>query len=158
MLGWSYSHDMDGSNSIGVTMKLTSHISLLAILTIVFLAGCNSATTAQRFLHFQIKVDDKLAFETKSGVPEEMAVKNMWDTIDQATFETSKEYAEILSTQKSKSETHKLAGDVVIQISHVGKTLATSTVEALQMKKNADGEWAIVPSELDLLKQSAVEK
>ena len=146
---------MDSSNLIGAKMKLTGHISLLAILTIGLLVGCNSATTGQRFLHFQIKVDDKLAFETKAGVPDDTLVENMWDSIKQATFETSKDYAEILNNENS--ETHKLTGDVVIEISHVGKTLATSAVEALQMKKNADGQWTIVQSELDLIKQSAVE-
>ena len=148
------SRDVDSSNSIGAKMKLTGHIGFWAILTIGLLVGCNSAETGQRFLHFQIKVDDKLAFETKAGVPDETAVENMWDSIEQATFETSKDYAEILNTENS--DTHKLTGDVVIQISHVGKTLTTSTVEALQMKKNTEGEWTIVQSELVLIKQSAV--
>ena len=135
-------------------MKLKLQLNLWAILTIALLIGCNSAATGQRYLHFQIKVDDKLAFETKAGVPDDTSVENMWDAINKATFEASKDYAEVLNAENS--ETHKLTGSVVLQISHVGKKLTTSTVDALEMKKNSDGEWTIVESELDLIKQSAV--
>lgn len=134
-------------------MNLKSQLNFLAVLAIALIIGCSSAGTGQRFVHFQIKVDDKLAFETKAGVPEETTVENMWDAIGNATFEASSDYAEILSAENSG--THKLTGAVVLQISHVGKKLATSAVESLEMKKKADGEWTIVESELDLVKQSA---
>ena len=141
--------------TFGATMKLTWHINLWAVVIIALLVGCNSTTSGLRFLQFQITVDGKLAFETKAGVQDDTPLEEMWDSIDKATFEASKEYAEILSAEDA--DTHTLTGDVVIQISHVGKKLATSTVEDLQMKKDANGEWIVVESELDLIKQSAVE-
>lgn len=135
-------------------MKPNWHFNLLAIFALAIVSGCSSATsTGQRFLHFQVKENDKLVFETKTGVPDDTPVEKMWDAIEKATFEVSKEYAESI---EANATSHQLKGPVVIEISHVGKKLTSSTIDTLQLKKDENNDWVIDESELDLIKQSAV--
>ena len=129
------------------------HLVAVAAL-VVFSNGCSTSTTGQRFLTIQIKVDDKLAFETKSGVADTLPVEEMWDVMKEANFEVAKDYAE--SFDASNSETHELKGNIEIEISHVGKKLASSEVDSLKLKRNELKDWVIEDGELDLVKQSSV--
>lgn len=132
--------------------RLTNLTALYVALLVVFLNGCSNTATGQRFLTVQIKMDDGLAFETKTGVADSMPVEKMWDVLEKANFEVSKSYAETLGND---SRTHLLKGKIVVEISHVGKLLASSTVDSLRLKLNESKDWVIEEGELDLVKQAA---
>ena len=121
---------------------------LNAIVGLSILTTISCVHVGQRLLTIQIEVDGKVMFEGIRGVPDTMAVNDMWDVLSDVSFEA----------RTDQAPSAELNGNVIVRIKHVDRELATAQLNTLSLQSDPSGsKWVIGKDESERIKQAAAQ-
>ena len=138
------------------TNRLFPLAMLMIALACVGLSSC--AKTGQRIIHFEVKVDDKIALTGKRGIMDTKPIEEIWNVAPDVLFEMSKSYLDSAGAPLEGSQTHEVKGNLVFRVRHVNQELAVSSITSLKFKKANADSWSLSDGEVDLLKQASETK
>ena len=115
-----------------------------------------SCHMGQRYLTFEIEVDEKVVLAGHRGVPDDTPVDEMWDRLDDISFDVPEDSTSELEAAAGQSLT--LDGNVVVRIRHVDRELSRAAVSSLTLTRDTPSSaWTLSESDLEQFQRANAE-